>query len=112
MKGGTPCMGISSRRAHPHTHINQNKGKSVPINVFHSATVNGTRSRRMSPKKCVFGCKGKIILFILPKNPALREQWMQCVFPGQKLSFENVFVEECFINNAQFGAGSAHRLSK
>ncbi len=55
----------------------------------------------MSPKKCVFGCKGKITLFSFPKNPALREQWIQFVFRGSN---------ERFINKAQFDAGFAHRL--
>ncbi len=64
----------------------------------------------MSLKKCVFGCEGKITLFSSPKNPALREQWMQFVFSGQQRSFSSVFVDECFINKAQFHAGFAHRL--
>ncbi len=65
----------------------------------------------MSLKKCVFGCKGKITLFSFPKNPALREQWMQFVFWGQQQSFSSVFVDESFINKAQFYAGFAHRLT-
>ncbi len=64
----------------------------------------------MSLNKCVFGCEGKITLFSFPKNPALREQWMQFVFPGQQRRFSSVFVEERFINKAQFHAGFAHRL--
>ncbi len=40
----------------------------------------------------------------------LHEQWMQFVFPGQQRSFASVFVDECFINKAQFDAGFAHRL--
>ncbi len=50
---------------------------------------------------CVFVCKGKITLFILPKNPAaLCEHVMQFVFWGQKRSFSSVFVGE-----SQFDAG-------
>ncbi len=64
----------------------------------------------MSLKKCVFGCEGKITLFSFPKNPPLREQWMQFVFPGQQWSFSGVFVDERFINKAQFNAGFAHGL--
>ncbi len=64
----------------------------------------------MSLKKCVFGCDGKITLFSFPKNPALRKQWMQFVFPGQQRSFANVFVYERFINKTQFDAGFAHLL--
>ncbi len=49
-------------------------------------------------------------MFSFPKNPALHEQWMQFVFPGQQQSFSSVFVDERFINKAQFDAGFAHRL--
>ncbi len=35
---------------------------------------------------------------------------MQFVFPGQQQSFSSVFVDERFINKAQFDAGFAHRL--
>ncbi len=35
---------------------------------------------------------------------------MQFVFPGQQRSFSSVFVDERFINKAQFDAGFAHRL--
>ncbi len=70
----------------------------------------------MSPKKCVFGCEGKCTLFKFPKKPALREQWMQFVFPGQQRSVASALVcsrhfsDECFINKAQVKAGFAHRL--
>ncbi len=65
-EGGTPYMGISPGR--------------TPINTLHSAALHGTRSGRMSLKKCVFGCEGKITLFSFSKNPALRKQWMQLFF--------------------------------
>ncbi len=35
---------------------------------------------------------------------------MQFVFSGQQQSFASVFVDERFINKAQFYAGFAHRL--
>ncbi len=38
------------------------------------------------------------------------EQWMQFVFSGQQRSFSSVFVDEHFINKAQFDAGFAHGL--
>ncbi len=40
--GGTPYMGIS------------------PESQYALAALHGTHSGRMSPKKCVFGCEGKI----------------------------------------------------
>ncbi len=49
-------------------------------------------------------------LFSLPNNPALCKQWMHFVFLGQQLSFSSVFVDESFINKAQFDAAFAHRL--
>ncbi len=49
-------------------------------------------------------------MFSFQKNPALYEQWMQFVFPGQQISFSSVFVAERFINKAQFNAGFAHHL--
>ncbi len=90
--------------------IDQSMSKSAPINALHSAALHRTRSGRMSLKKCVFGCEGKITLFSFPKNPALCKQWMQFVFPGQQRSFSSVFVDKRFINKAQFDAGFAHCL--
>ncbi len=58
--------------------------------MLHPAALHGTRSGRMSLKKCVFGCKGKITLFSFPKNLA--------------------FVDEHFINKSRFNAEFAHRL--
>ncbi len=69
-----------------------------------------TRSGRMSLKTCVFDYEGKITLFSFPKNPALSEQWMQFVFPGQQQSLSSVFVDKLFINKAQFDTGFAHHL--
>lgn len=70
----------------------------------------------MAQRKCVFECEGKKSLFRFPKNAELRQQWMQFVFPGQKRSYENVYVcyqhfaDDCFTNKAQFEAGFANRL--
>ncbi len=102
-------MGISPGRTRPCMYRSERE-QCVPINAFHSAALDGTRSGRMSLKKCVFGCEGTITLFSFPKNPALRKQWKQFVFPGQQQSFSSVFVDERFINKAQFDAGFAHRL--
>ncbi len=49
----------------------------------------------LTQEEVCFGCKGKISLFSFPKNPALCEQWMQFVFPGQqkkKKSFACVYL--------------------
>ncbi len=89
--------------------IDRSKCESAAINTLHP---HGTRLGRMSLKKCVFGCEGKITLFSFPKNPASRKLWMQFVFPGQQQSFSSVFVEERFTNKAQFNAGFAHCLLK
>ncbi len=105
MKGGTPCMGISPGRTHAHTSTSA-RARALPSTRFIRQRCTG----RMSLKKCVFGCKGKITLFSFPKNPVLREQWMHFVFPGQQWSYASVFVDERFINKAQFDAGFAHHL--
>ncbi len=58
--------------------------QSVPINALQSAGwQHGTRSGRMSLKKCVFGCEGKITLFSFPKEPTVT--WtvdIVCFFRG------------------------------
>ncbi len=101
--------GHFSRKNAP-VHTSPSARAKASINMLHSAVLHGTCSGRMSLKKCVFGCKGKITLFSFPKKTALRKQWMHFVFPGQQRSFSSVFVDERFINKAQFDAGYAHRL--
>ncbi|XP_052458985.1 uncharacterized protein LOC128017581 isoform X2 [Carassius gibelio] len=71
----------------------------------------------MSPKKCAFGCQGKATLHILPKETALRNQWLQFIFnEHQRRRCASVFVcslhfeDACFTNKAQFDAGFAKRL--
>ncbi len=64
--GGTSYMAISRGRTRLCTH--RPKQESMSINALHSAALHGTRSGRMSLNKCVFGCKGKITLFSLPKE--------------------------------------------
>ncbi len=93
--GGTPYMGISPGRTRPCTH---RKSKSTAINTARytqAALLHGTRSGRLSLKKCVFGCEGKIT-FSFPKNPALSKLWMQFVFPGQQMSFSSVVCLRTF----------------
>ncbi len=110
MKGGTPYMGISPRRVRPCMHRpereqeraracidrSESKRESALINALYPAALHGIHSGSMSLKKCVFGCEGKITLFSFPKNPALREQWMQFVFSGQQRSFSSVFVDDIY----------------
>ncbi len=66
--GGTPYMGISPGRARPCTHRPARERERASINALHPATLHGTRSGRMSLKKSVFGCEGKITLFSFPKE--------------------------------------------
>ena len=68
----------------------------------------------MSPKKWVFGCQGKTTLHRFPKNPALRDQWMEFVFPEHQRGLCKTvcslhFDDDCFINKAQID-GFADRL--
>ncbi len=62
--------------------------------VTYDSARPSTRSGRKSLKKCVFGCEGKITLFSFPKNPALREQWIQFVFRGS-----NGVSQVCLLTN-------------
>ncbi len=70
---------------------------------------HGTRSGRMSLKKCVFGCEEKITLFS-PKEPTVTRTVDIVCFSGAAVEFLKCFVDERFINKAQFDAGFAHRL--
>ncbi len=105
--GGTPYMGISPGRTHPYTHRPE---REQPINTLQSAALHGTRSGRMSLKKCVFGCEGKITLFSFPKEPTVTWTVDIVCFSGAAMEFLKCFVDERFINKAQFDAGFAHRL--
>ncbi len=69
--GGTPYMGISPEER-ARARIDQSENESAPINALQSAGwQHGTRSGRMSLKKCVFGCEVKITLFSFPKEPTV-----------------------------------------
>ncbi len=101
--GGTPYMGISPGRTRP-WRIDQSENESAPINALQSAGwQHGTRSGRMSLKKCVFGCEGKITLFSFPKEPTVTWTVDIVCFSGVEMEFLKCFVDERFINKAQFG---------
>ncbi len=91
--------------------IDQSESQSAPINALQSAGwQHGPRSGRMSLKKCVFGCEGKITLFSFPKQPTVTWTVDIVCFSGAAMEFLKCFVDERFINKAQFDAGFAHRL--
>ncbi|XP_030610715.1 uncharacterized protein LOC115798132 isoform X2 [Archocentrus centrarchus] len=82
-----------------------------------SSSVSGTGTRtRMSPKKCIFGCEGKLNLFALPKEERIRQQWIQYLFSDQRPPKATVYVcsrhfsEDSFVNKAQYDAGFSARL--
>ncbi len=103
--GGTPYMGISPGRTR-RARIDQSESESAPINALQSAGwQHGTRSGSMSLKKCVFGCEGKITLFSFPKQPTVTWTVDIVCFSGAAMEFLKCFVEERFINKAQFDAG-------
>ncbi len=96
--GGTPYMGISPGRTRPCTHRPE---REQPINTLQSADwQHGTRSGRMSLKKCVFGCEGKITLFSFPKQPTVTWTVDIVCFSGAAMEFLKCFVNERFINNS------------
>jgi hypothetical protein len=89
--------------------------RAIAVTYAHQSAVHRLRCN-MSPKKCVFGCQGKTTLHRFPKNQALRDQWMEFVFPEHQHSCASVLVcsmhfeDDFFINKAQFEAGFANRL--
>ncbi len=70
--GGTPYMGISpGKNASVHAS-SRVRARRAPINAVPIGRLAaGPRSGRMSLKKCVFGCEGKITLFSFPKQPTV-----------------------------------------
>ncbi len=105
--GGTPYMGISPGRTRPCTHRPERE-RSHQRASSDCTAARDSLGKNVSKEVCF--CEGKITLFSFLKNPALCEQWMQFVFPGQQQSFSSEFVNERFINKAQFNAGFAHHL--
>ncbi len=124
MKGRISCMGISPRREHRRTHrpgvcfpkaslanyghyfhltllVTKELVTIVALPSASSAALHRTCSRKMSLKQCVFGCEGKITLFSFPKNPTLRQQWMQFNFVGQQQSFTS-FYFSCNFGDREF----------
>ncbi|KAM7393960.1 hypothetical protein PAMP_020793 [Pampus punctatissimus] len=70
----------------------------------------------MSPRKCFFGCEGKLNLFAFPKEENTSKLWIQFLFVGQQQPYTTVFLcsrhftEDCFLNRAQYEAGFSARL--
>ncbi len=108
-EGGTPYMGISPGRMRPGRHRPEREQKWAHQRTSSGSAAWDSLGKNVSKEMC-FGCEDKITLFSFPKNPALCKQWMQFVFSGQQRSVSRVFVDEGFINKAQFDAGFAHRL--
>ncbi len=103
--------GHFSRKERVRARIDQSESESAPINGLQSAGwQHWPRSGRMSLKKCVFGCEGKITLFSFPKQPTVTWTVDIVCFSGAAMEFLKCFVDERFINKAQFDAGFAHRL--
>ncbi len=93
----TPYMGISSGRTRPCTH------RPEPERAHHPAALHGTHSGRMSLKKCVFGCKGKITLFSLPKEHNVTWTVDGVCFSGSAMEFHKCVSQHSSLKNI-FGA--------
>ncbi len=76
-----------------------------------TSTVRDLLGKNVSKEVC-FWLWGKDNLVQLPKRMQRYVNWMQFVFPGQQWSFTSVFVDERFINKAQFNTGFAHRYKR
>ncbi len=104
--GGTPYMGISR----PCTHRPEREQERA-----HQRASIGRLAARASlgknvSKECVFWLWGKITLFSFPKQPTVTWTVDIVCFSGAAMEFLKCFVDERFINKAQFDAGFAHRL--
>ncbi|XP_038575012.1 uncharacterized protein LOC119902735 [Micropterus salmoides] len=73
----------------------------------------------MSRRRCYFRCKGKgkFPLYNLPKEDALKKQWLRFIFSRiPQGHLPNLFLcslhftEDCFVNRPQFDAGFCQRL--
>ncbi|XP_061742951.1 RISC-loading complex subunit tarbp2 isoform X2 [Nerophis ophidion] len=70
----------------------------------------------MSPRKCFFGCEGKVNLFAFPKVEGIKKKWLTLLFPEQQKKNSSAFVclrhftRDCFVNMGQFEAGLAGKL--
>ena len=63
----------------------------------------------MSRRQCVFNCKGKFVLFSLPKNEDQKNQWLKFIFttiPEQYnkslLLCSQHFTDDCFSNLGEY----------
>ncbi len=73
-----------------------------------TALLHGTHSGRISLKNVFLW--GKDNLVQLPEEPSVMWTVDAVCFSGQQRSFSSEFVNEGFINKAQFNAGFAHHL--
>ncbi|XP_054650468.1 uncharacterized protein LOC129191284 [Dunckerocampus dactyliophorus] len=72
------------------------------------------RERAMAPRKCFFGCEGKLILFSLPKEASIRQKWLKLLIPEQQeihmLICQRHFTRDRFVNMGQYEAGLSAKL--
>ncbi len=81
------------RAVHASTRVRTRARPSTRFIRLH-CTLHGTRSGRMSLKKCVFGCEGKITLFSFPKEPTVTWTVDIVCFSGAAMEFLKCFVDE------------------
>ncbi|TRY55713.1 hypothetical protein DNTS_010282 [Danionella cerebrum] len=68
-------------------------------------------------KKCVFGCREVSTIFALPREPTVRQKWLDFVFHNQPKRVKNIFICErhftanCFTNKTVFDSGLISRLA-
>ncbi len=77
-------MGISPGRARPYTERERAHQRSS-----FSCTARDSLGKSVSKDVCFLLVRERFT-----KNPALRNQWMQFVFPAQQRSFSSVFADE------------------
>ncbi len=106
-EGGTPYMGISPGRPRPCTH--RPERACAHQRASFSSTAQNSLWKNVSKEVC-FWLWGKDKLVQPPEEPSVTWTVDALCFSGQQRSFSSVFVDERFINKAQFDAGFAHRL--
>ncbi len=105
--GGTPYMGVSSRRTRPYTHRPEwERERAHQRASIGRLAARDSLGKNVSKEVC-FWLWGKDNLVQLPKTT---HRYVNSCFSGAAMEFLKCFVDERFINKAQFNAGFAHGL--
>ncbi len=105
--GGTTYMGISPGRTRPCTHRLERERTHQHTSI--GSATRDSLGKNVSKEVC-FCLWGKDNLVQLPEEPSVTWTVDAVCFSAAATEFLKCFVDERFINKAQFDAGFAHRL--